>query len=167
MISLLRWLDRNIEAAAIAILLSLIVGSILLQVFMRYVLQNSFSWTEELTLWFFAWFIWIGISYGFKNQQHINISFFQNLFNENIGRIIQLAINILILAFFVILIYQCVDMITMPYVLKQKSVVLQLPIPYLYSSAPVGATLCCIRILQNSKVLLCDIRRLGLAEEAR
>ncbi len=164
MILLLRWFDRNIEAAAIAILLSLIVGSILLQIFMRYVLQDSFSWTEELTLWFFAWFIWIGISYGFKTQQHIRISFFQNLFSERIGLFIQITINMLILVFFAILIYQCVDMITMPYVLKQKSVVLQLPISYLYSSAPVGAALCCLRIFQNSKILLSDFSKPNLSK---
>ena len=56
--TLLKWLDANIERMLTAVLLAAIVALITGNVFMRYVLNSSLSWGEELTLWLFVWFVW-------------------------------------------------------------------------------------------------------------
>lgn len=46
------------------------------QVIMRYIFNNSLSWSEELGKFFFVWISWIGISIGAKRKEHIKITMF-------------------------------------------------------------------------------------------
>jgi len=125
MMPILKWIDQNAEKALASVLLAAIVLLISGNVFMRYVMNASLSWGEELTLWLFVWFVWIGVSYAFHTGDHVRMGFL------------------------LVLTYECVKLITMPFVKSQSSVVLGLPIPILYSSAPVGAGLSAIRVIQH------------------
>ena len=145
----INWLDKHLEAALGALLLAIIVGLIALQVVMRYVFGNALSWSEELTLWAFIWFIWIGIAYAFKERKHVKVTFFQNILPEKVVNTLEVIIDLVILAFLFTVTYHAYQLISMPYVISQKSVVLSLPIPMLYASAPVGALLSAFRISQN------------------
>lgn len=145
----LSWLDENLEAAFAAALLASIVFFIIAQIFMRYVVGNSLSWTEETILWAFVWFIWIGISYAFKERRHVKVTVFVDFLPDKIKMALEVLIDLLIILFFVILIWQSYKLITLPYVLSQKSVVLNLPISLLYASAPIGALLSVYRVSQN------------------
>ena len=60
----LRFLDDNLEKMLCTITLALMSAIIVLQVFFRYVLNNSLAWSEELARYLFIWTIYIGISYG-------------------------------------------------------------------------------------------------------
>lgn len=145
---MMKWLNDNLEAAIGGLLLMGIVILITVQVVMRYVFQNSLSWSEELTLWTFIWFIWIGIAYAFKERKHVKVTFFQDLLPDNAKKIIEILIDIAIVIFLLTMTYQSYKLITLPYVLSQKSVVLNLPIAIMYASAPVGSLLSVLRIIQ-------------------
>ncbi len=67
----LRFLDENIEKMLCVIALALMSAVIVAQVFCRYVLNSSLSWSEELARYLFIWMIYIGISYGVKLDKHI------------------------------------------------------------------------------------------------
>ena len=43
---------------------------------MRYVFNNSLSWSEELGKFLFVWLSWIGISIGAKKGEHIKLTMF-------------------------------------------------------------------------------------------
>lgn len=146
--SMMKWLNDNLEAALGGLLLAGIVILITVQVVMRYVFQNALSWSEELTLWSFIWFIWIGIAYAFKERKHVKVTFFQDLLPANAKRMLEVVIDIAIVVFLITMTYQSYKLITLPYVLSQKSVVLNLPIAIMYASAPVGSLLSVFRILQ-------------------
>jgi TRAP-type C4-dicarboxylate transport system permease small subunit len=122
---------------------------IFVNVIMRYVLNASLSWGEELTLWFFVWFVWLAVSYAFQNREHVRITVLRDLFSERTRLYADIVIDLLVLAFLVMLTIECVKLIMLPFVASQNSVVLGLPIPILYASAPVGATLSSIRVVQN------------------
>lgn len=145
---MMKWLNDNLEAALGGALLAAIVLLIMLQVVMRYVFENSLSWSEELTLWSFIWFIWLGISYAFKERKHVKVTFFQDLLPEGFKQKLEVLIDIAIVCFLLIMTYQSYKLITLPYVITQKSVVLNLPIAILYASAPVGSVLSVFRIIQ-------------------
>jgi TRAP-type C4-dicarboxylate transport system permease small subunit len=147
--ALLKWLDQNIEKMLASILLAAIVLLIFVNVIMRYVLNASLSWGEELTLWFFVWFVWLAVSYAFQNREHVRITVLRDLFSERTRLYADIVIDLLVLAFLVMLTIECVKLIMLPFVASQNSVVLGLPIPILYASAPVGATLSSIRVVQN------------------
>lgn len=144
----MKWLNENFEAALGALLLAGIVILITIQVVMRYVFQNALSWSEELTLWTFIWFIWIGIAYAFKERKHVKVTFFQDLLPNKVKKVLEVIIDITIVIFLLVMTYQSYKLITLPYVISQKSVVLNLPIAIMYASAPVGSLLSVFRIIQ-------------------
>ncbi|MEH6534014.1 MAG: TRAP transporter small permease [Photobacterium frigidiphilum] len=144
----MKWLNDNLEAALGGALLAGVVLLITVQVIMRYVFQNALSWSEELTLWTFIWFIWFGISYAFKERKHVKVTFFQDLLPSKAKATLEVLIDIAIVVFLLTMTYQSYKLISLPYVLSQKSVVLNLPIAILYASAPVGSLLSVFRITQ-------------------
>lgn len=151
---LIKWLDANIERLLAALLLASIVLLIAGNVVMRYVFNASLSWGEELTLWMFVWFVWIAVSLAFKRGEHIRITVLADAFGPSVQKAAGILVSLLILVFLGALIAECVKLMLKPFVASQKSVVLGLPIPVLYASAPVGATLSAIRVLQHLFKLL-------------
>lgn len=145
----LRWLDANAERWLVALLLASIVALITINVFMRYVMNSSLSWGEELTLWFFVWFVWLAVSHAFHKRAHVRITAFRDLLSDRVARILDLIVDLLILTFLVILTIECLKLINLPFVANQSSVVLGIPIPVLYASAPIGASLSAIRVIQH------------------
>lgn len=149
MMKVLNWLNENLEASLAAFLLAFIVCLISVQVFMRYVVHHSLSWSEELTLWIFVWFIWLATSYAFKRRVHVKVTLFHQMLSAKKQLIVNIFTQVLIIGFMAVLIYQCIILINKPFVARQTSVVLGMPIPYFYASAPVGAALSLIRLVQN------------------
>ena len=65
---IIRWLDDNLEEAlliALLVMMTLLMG---LQVFSRYILNASLSWSEELTRYLFIWSGFLSISYCIKKS---------------------------------------------------------------------------------------------------
>lgn len=145
----LKWLDENLERCLVSVLLAAIVLLITGNVIMRYVFNASLSWGEELTLWFFVWFIWLAVSQAFHKREHIRITVFRDLLPAGAGKAINVIVDVLVLVFFAVLIKELIALINQPFVASQKSVVLGLPIPILYSSALAGSALSSFRIIQH------------------
>lgn len=66
-------LDK-IEDTALIFMFVAMVGIIFFQVIMRYVFNNSLSWSEELGKFLFVWLSWLGISIGHRRREHIKIT---------------------------------------------------------------------------------------------
>jgi TRAP-type C4-dicarboxylate transport system permease small subunit len=64
---------NHVEDAVLVAMVVIMVSSIFLQVIMRYVFNNSLSWSEELGKFMFVWVSWIGISIGQRRFEHIKI----------------------------------------------------------------------------------------------
>lgn len=64
----------KIEELSLIIMYSLMVIVIFIQVIMRYVFNNSLSWSEELGKFLFVWLSWVGVSIGAKRGEHIKIT---------------------------------------------------------------------------------------------
>ncbi|TRD22655.1 TRAP transporter small permease [Palleronia caenipelagi] len=160
----LKWLNQNAEKALASLLLAAIVLLIFGNVFMRYIMNASLSWGEELTLWLFVWFVWLGVSYAFHTGDHVRITVLRDLLGKRGQLYVDVAVGLLVLGFLAILTWECLKLIQMPFVASQKSVVLGLPIPILYASAPVGATLSAFRVIQYLKRTLHEIAALDNAK---
>ena len=152
----LKILDENIEAWMIYFLLANIVFWIFLQVVMRYIFSNSLSWTEEFVRWCFIWFIWVGVSYGFKTRKHISVTALINLFSKRVFDIINILVNLVVLWCMVKLFIYGWEQISSPIIARQSSIVLYWPLSetrvsmqWLYGSLPVGALFSAFRLLQN------------------
>ena len=51
----------------------------LAQVFFRYVLNNSLPWSEELSVYFMIWMIFVGAAVVMRDWQHTSITVFADL----------------------------------------------------------------------------------------
>lgn len=68
----LGWLER----ATCVALLGIIVVSIVVQVFTRYLLGQPIVWVEEVAGYAFLWAMFLGAAAGFKQLRHIRIDTF-------------------------------------------------------------------------------------------
>ncbi|WED23423.1 TRAP transporter small permease [Vibrio sp. JC009] len=155
----MKWLklfDENIEAWLINFLLVNIVFWIFLQVVMRYVFSNSLPWSEEFVRWCFIWFIWVGVSYGFRTRKHIAVTALINLFPKRVFDLISIAVNLVVLWCMVKMFLYGWSQISSPIIARQSSIVLYWPLTetrvsmqWLYASLPAGALLSALRLVQN------------------
>jgi len=68
------YIYNHLEEIILVILFAAMVLVIFLQVIMRYLFENSLSWSEEAGRLIFEWLTWIGMSLGARMGQHIKIS---------------------------------------------------------------------------------------------
>jgi len=65
---------ENFEQYLSAVLMTVLVLCLGLQVFFRYTLNSSLTWTEELSRLCFVWIIYLGISLAAKQEQHVRVT---------------------------------------------------------------------------------------------
>lgn len=81
----MRWLER-LEEYFLEFLLAAMTLISFAQVIARYVFNYSFVWALELTDLVFAWFIFMGASYGVRVSVHIGIDALVKLMGPRLGR---------------------------------------------------------------------------------
>ena len=144
----LRFLDEHLEKIFCVIFLALMSIIIVLQVFFRYVLNNSLSWSEELARYLFIWMIYIGISYGVKLDKHICVDAVYTFMPKSIKRGYAIVAYLLFLAFAVFIVYYGIMVVGMQISSGQVSPAMGLPTQDVYAAPAVGMILPIIRLIQ-------------------
>ncbi|WZL72772.1 TRAP transporter small permease [Clostridiaceae bacterium 35-E11] len=139
----------NIERDICSILLGAMLLILSLQVVLRFVFNNSNSWSEELARYLFIWLVHIGIAYAAKEYAHIRIEALQGFFPKPIRKYIALIGEIILLIFSIVLVYISVQYTHKMFVTKQSSLGLKLNMGYVYMSIPIGYALLGLRTVQN------------------
>lgn len=112
----MKFLD-HLEEWIIGLMLAAMTGLTFLQVVMRYGFNSGFSWALELTTVFFAFMIFVGISYGVRVGSHIGVDALVKMMPHNTRR------NVSILAVLLSLLYVGLVLTgATTYVLKMKEV---------------------------------------------
>ena len=142
---ILKWLDDNIELYICVFLMSFMTLLVFVQVVMRYVFNNSLSWSEELARYTFIWLIYIGISYGCKLRKHIKIDAALYLFPKKVRPYVVLLGDILFVAFAVYITYTGFFYSMEQIQFDMRSAALKIPYQYIYMSTVVGFGLATIR----------------------
>ena len=145
----LRFLDENIEKILCVVLLAAMSILIVVQVFFRYALNNSLSWTEELSRYMFIWLIYIGISYGVKMDKHICVDAVYAIMPFGI-------IGFLIFACFAV--HFGLQVVSSIAATGQISTGAHIPMQYIYTAPVVGMTLTAIRLIQHIVSAVKDIK---------
>jgi TRAP-type transport system small permease protein len=90
----LRRVDRLMESLVIALFgMIVIVGG--LQVFFRYVLNASLSWSEELQRYGLIWIVFLALVIGYRRGAHIGMTLVLQLFPRAVQGIIAWLIDLL------------------------------------------------------------------------
>lgn len=149
MLKSLKWLDENLEKYILFLLSAVMVSVVFVQVFMRYVMSNSLSWSEELARYCFIWLIYIGISYAVKHHRHIKVDAALLLFKDKTKIYFSLISNLLFLIFCVYVAIYGYSIASQLLAFGQTTPALQIPTGIVYLAPPVGMGLAGIRLIQN------------------
>lgn len=146
---MIKWLDRHLEESLLIVLSIVMTTSITMQVFMRYVLNSSLSWSEELARFCFIWLVYIGISYGVKKQRHIKVDVVLQFINDKQKVVLGLIANVIFLAFSLLITVYGYDIAQQLLGWGQTSPALHVPMGFVYMATPVGFALTSIRLIQQ------------------
>lgn len=129
--------NRFLELFLIVIF-SLLVLDVLFQVFSRYILGTSFSWTEEFARFSLIWMTIVGAAYLNAKREHLSMDFlYQKLSDVNRKRA---SVIIEVLIFFFALIVMVIGGFNLVYItlhLEQLSGTLRIPLGYIYAIFPL------------------------------
>lgn len=135
----------------IGILFAIMSATICAQVFFRYVLNSSLSWSEELARYLSIWTIFLGVAIAFRRRAMIAIESITQLVPKKVGFILQTTALLLSFVFCIYLIIFGVGMLET--VSNQKSIALGIPMWIPYLSIPFGA----VFMTLNISVVLIEI----------
>ena len=91
------YLLNHTEELIIVAMFAAMVAVIFLQVIMRYVFNNSLSWSEELGKFFFVWITWLGISLGERMGEHIKITMLVDRLPFKVAQVVNILSEIIVI----------------------------------------------------------------------
>jgi tripartite ATP-independent transporter DctM subunit len=130
-------LDRALELVSGTLLAATVVIA-LVQVFWRYVLNDSLSWPEEMARWAFVWLVFLGSAMLTRRGGHIAIELLPRALNPQALRAHAVAVRIAVAAANVALVFYGADLVARA---SYVSPVLGWHFMYLYLAIPAGAAL--------------------------
>lgn len=132
---------RFLTEVAVAILLSGYAAIICVQVFYRYVLNDSLVWSEELVRYGLLWGVMLGAALTSDRGAHIALEPLKSVLNPAHYRKIQWLAGLLIILFCAITAWYGWEYTSRLW--HMSSPASQIPMPYVFTSIPVGCVLIC------------------------
>lgn len=134
-------LNKIIEKFMI-IIFGLLVVDVLGQVFSRYVLSNSPSFTEEFARFSLIWLSILGMAYLTGQRAHLTMDYLYNKFSGEKRKKVAIFIELLIMLFaIVVLIIGGGNLVYITLSLGQISSALHVPLGYVYAIVPFSGAL--------------------------
>lgn len=93
------------EDICLVTMFALMVAAIFFQIIMRFVFNNSLSWSEEFGKFMFIWISWLGISIGQRRNEHIKITLAVDRLSVKGQHICEIIANALLLGILGVTIY--------------------------------------------------------------
>jgi len=136
----------------------IMVISIFLQVFFRYIIGNPLFWSEEVSRYAFVWIVFIGAALATKRGAHIGVDYFILHLSARSKRIVGLIVSVMVLVFIAIVIVKSFPLISNN--MSQKSPAVRITMGYVFLAIPIGFTMMfiytiegMIRVIQGSGML--------------
>jgi TRAP-type C4-dicarboxylate transport system permease small subunit len=135
---LLGGLYASLKAVSVALLASYFV-LVLLQVFFRYVLNESLFWAEEVVRGAMLWGVMLSSALVAASRSHIRVEVLELMLPPRGRRVVVWLANVLTLAFSLILLWAGIQFVDRTWF--QQSPVLDVPKWTVYLAIPIGAAL--------------------------
>ena len=75
-------------------------GAVFLQFFTRYVLNDSFGWTEEIAIYCLVAVVFLGSAMCVRQSRHIHVDFLYRYLSPGMGRLLSTFVDVVRTAFF-------------------------------------------------------------------
>ncbi len=126
------------------ILMIAILAIMSLGVFFRYVLNNSLSWSEELSRYGLIYATFIGAAFACRRGTHIRVAVLDEFLPAKWSRRLIILQDVITLALLIALAYFAIRIIAVLH--GTKSAAMLLPMSYVYAAIAIGFTLAAIRL---------------------
>jgi TRAP-type C4-dicarboxylate transport system permease small subunit len=144
--------SQKIANGLASLFLAALCFLLFMQVFMRYVIQQSLAWSEELNRYMFVWVIFLGINLGIRADIQIKIDLLDTVFKEKALIILHLLQYLLSLIAVIACLVSSIYLIDLGFL--AKSTILRIPMWAVYLVLPFGCALCVIEICRKIFILL-------------
>ena len=133
--------NRFLEMVMILIF-ALLVLDVLFQVFSRYILGTSFTWTEEFARFSLIWLTIIGAAYLNGKREHLSMDFIYQKLSESNKRKAAILIETFIFLFaLAVMVIGGFNLVYTTLHLEQLSGTLRIPLGYVYAIMPFSGML--------------------------
>ena len=146
MIRLFAWIDRGVEYDVAAIFAAMCAVG-LLQVFNRFVLNRSLSWSEEFQIYCHVWIVFLAIPVAYRHGAHMSVEAFRARLPRRLGVAFNNLIELLWIWFAVSLAWLAWRVSEVAKL--QSSPGLDLPMNWVYYSMVVGGAYLLLVVLRR------------------
>lgn len=130
---------RNALRLFSVLLLAFYLTVILLQVFYRYILNDSLFWSEEVVRYSLVWGVMLGAALVAYERGHIRVEVIESFLGPAGRRVVDFIASSCTLAFMLVLIWAGIDFTDRTWF--QNSASLGVPMSSVYLAIPIGAVL--------------------------
>ncbi|MBL8700416.1 MAG: TRAP transporter small permease [Alphaproteobacteria bacterium] len=131
------WLGTAAMAATLVVMAT--------QVFLRYVLNQSLIWSEELSRYLLIAMVFLGTATATRRDQHIRIDLIDHLLPAALARGLRRATDLLVLAYLAYVAWSSIEMLAI--FSTQPSSALGVPMAVPYGAVTVGFGLAALRLV--------------------
>ena len=124
----------------------LMCAVVFLQFFTRYVLNDSFAWTEEIARYVLIAVIYVGTAMCVRRNRHIHVDFIYRLVPAFAGRVLSTFVDVLRIVFFIYATWMTWKL--MAIVGSDKMTMIKLPMNVIYYFVLGGLAMSAIRSVQ-------------------
>ena len=132
-------IERKIIDSSVIILISVLSAVVIIQVFCRYVLNNSLTWSEELARYAQVWLIMLGSVILFRKKGHLAIDIVTASLPKKVKYFTDCIAHIAIIVFFTIITYYGITLTQNA--ARQFSPAMMMQMSWVYAALPIGGFL--------------------------
>lgn len=146
-------INKVLEMVLITIF-ALLVLDVLWQVFSRYILNRSFSFTEEFARFSLIWLSILGAAYLNAKREQLSMDFIYKKLKVGQQKIVLYLIEVCVFLFaLVVMVIGGFNLVYITLHLEQLSGTLRIPLGYIYAILPVsGILIMCFALYHISKI---------------
>jgi TRAP-type C4-dicarboxylate transport system permease small subunit len=121
----------------VVLLMAVMVGTIILQVYCRFVLGNPLSWSEELARYAFVWITFLGAAVAYRHGSHIIVETIVALLPGRAQLVLAWVVDALMVVALVVLLVQGLNIVEVNS--NVEATMLEIPMSWVYAAVPVSA----------------------------
>jgi TRAP-type transport system small permease protein len=128
----------------------LLAGTVFLQFFTRYALNDSAGWTEEIARYLLICTVFIGAAVSVRKNNHIHVDFFYRILPKRLMHVMSMLVDVVRIAFFGYAAW--LTYLLMQRIGSQRMAVVDLPIGLMYSVVLAGFLLMTWRAIDVARI---------------
>jgi TRAP-type C4-dicarboxylate transport system permease small subunit len=144
LIKILDNLDSYIAVLAIGVTIVLLS----LQVFFRYVLNASLTWSEEVSRFTYVWFVYLGVSIAIRSKEHVRVVAHLKYFFPKFYQNVLVFADIIWFCYSLLLLWESIKFIKSMFQFQYLSPVLAVSMVWIYMIIPLVFILMIVRLVQ-------------------